>query len=211
MCCENFATLLYSKVFLLLTMHEPCREKGAGNFKVEANFAACHLGQHLVRQVISNRGNALVYPLRASGESKVKDHLEWYNFVDHFLNQGAPAEHKSAETPIGHESAVTKKDHFPLPFLDQVLERVAGHDYYCFLDGYSGYFQIAIALEDQEKTTFTCPFGTYAYRRMPFGLCNATATFQRRMLSIFSDMVERIMEVFMDDLTVYGRPLMIVS
>ncbi|RVW50179.1 Retrovirus-related Pol polyprotein from transposon opus [Vitis vinifera] len=57
-------------------------------------------------------------------------------------------------------NAVTKKDHFPLPFLDQVLERVAGHDYYCFLDGYSGYFQIAIALEDQEKTTFTCPFGT---------------------------------------------------
>ena len=102
-------------------------------------------------------------------------------------------------------NAVTKKDHFPLPFLYQVLERVAGHDYYCFLDGYSGYFQIAIALEDQEKTTFTCPIGTYAYRRMPFGLCNAPATFQRCMLSIFSDMVERIMEVFMDDLTVYGK------
>ena len=102
-------------------------------------------------------------------------------------------------------NAVTKKDHFPLPFLDQVLERVAGHDYYCFLYSYSGYFQIAIALEHQEKTTFTCPFGTYAYRRMSFGLCNAPATFQRCMLSIFSDMVERIMEVFMDDLTVYGK------
>ncbi|RVW83854.1 Retrovirus-related Pol polyprotein from transposon 17.6 [Vitis vinifera] len=58
--------------------------------------------------------------------------------------------------------------------------------------------------EDQENTTFTCPFGTYAYRRMPFGLCNAPATFERCMLSIFSDMVERIMEVFMDDITVYG-------
>ncbi|KAL6340707.1 hypothetical protein AAG906_014397 [Vitis piasezkii] len=56
----------------------------------------------------------------------------------------------------------------------------------------------------REKTTFTCPFGTFAYRRMPFGLCNAPATFQRCMLSIFSDMVERIMEVFMDDITVYG-------
>ncbi|RVW47811.1 Retrovirus-related Pol polyprotein from transposon 17.6 [Vitis vinifera] len=76
--------------------------------------------------------------------------------------------------------------------------------FYCFLDGYSGYFQIEIDVEDQEKTTFTCPFGTYAYRRMPFGLCNAPATFQRCMLSIFSDMVERIMEVFMDDITIYG-------
>ncbi|KAJ9697274.1 hypothetical protein PVL29_009183 [Vitis rotundifolia] len=101
-------------------------------------------------------------------------------------------------------NAVTRKDHFPLPFIDQVLKRVSGHPFYCFLDGYSGYFQIEIAVEDQEKTTFTCPFGTYAYRRMPFGLCNAPTTFQRCMLSLFSDMVERIMEVFMDDITVYG-------
>ncbi|RVW21420.1 Retrovirus-related Pol polyprotein from transposon 17.6 [Vitis vinifera] len=101
-------------------------------------------------------------------------------------------------------NSVTRKDHFPLPFMDQVLERVSGHPFYYFLDGYSGYFQIEIDLEDQEKTTFTCPFGTFAYRRMPFGLCNAPATFQRCMLSIFSDMVERIMEVFMDDITVYG-------
>ena len=98
---------------------------------------------------------------------------------------------------------VTRKDHFPLPFMDQLLERVSGHPFYCFRDGYSGYFQIEIAADDQDKTTFTCPFGTYAYRRMPFVLCNAPATFQRCMLSIFSDMVERIMEVYMDDITVY--------
>ena len=101
-------------------------------------------------------------------------------------------------------NAVTRKDHFPLPFIDQLLERVFGHPFYCFLDGYSRYFQIVIAPEDQEKTTFTCPFGSYAYRRMPFGLCNTPATFQRCMLSIFSDMVERIMEVYTDDITVYG-------
>ena len=98
---------------------------------------------------------------------------------------------------------VTRKDHFPLPFMDQVLERIFGHPFYYFLDGYSGYFQIEISAEDQEKTTFTCPFGTYAYRRMTFGVCNAPATFQRCMLSIFSDLVERIMEVYMDDVTVY--------
>ncbi|XP_062158728.1 uncharacterized protein LOC133866205 [Alnus glutinosa] len=76
-----------------------------------------------------------------------------------------------------------------------MLERLAGHNYYCFLDGYSGYNQIAIAPEDQEKTTFTCPFGTFAYRRMPFGLCNTPATFQRCMMSIFSDMVEKFIEI----------------
>ena len=100
---------------------------------------------------------------------------------------------------------VTRKDHFPLPFLDQLLEMIYGYPFYCFLDGYLGYFQIEIAVEDQEKTTFTCPFSTYAYRRMPFGLCNSPATFQRCMLSIFSDLVERIMVVYMDDITVYGE------
>ncbi|KAG5549470.1 hypothetical protein RHGRI_014717 [Rhododendron griersonianum] len=101
-------------------------------------------------------------------------------------------------------NASTRKDHFPLPFIDQILERVAGRAFYCFLDGYSGYNQIEVALEDQEKTTFTCPYGTYAYRRMPFGLCNAPGTFSRCMMGIFSDMVERIVEVFMDDFSVFG-------
>ena len=81
-----------------------------------------------------------------------------------------------------------------------MLEKVFGHPFYYFLDGYSGYFQIEIDVEDQEKTTFTCPFGTYAYKRMPFGLCKAPATFQICMLSIFSDMVEHII----DDITIYG-------
>nr|GEZ93242.1 reverse transcriptase domain-containing protein [Tanacetum cinerariifolium] len=59
----------------------------------------------------------------------------------------------------------TQKHHFPLPFMDQMLERLAGNEYYCFLDGFSGYFQIPIDPQDQEKTTFTCPYGTFAYQR----------------------------------------------
>nr|GEW78627.1 reverse transcriptase domain-containing protein [Tanacetum cinerariifolium] len=97
----------------------------------------------------------------------------------------------------------THKDHFLLPFMDQMLERLARNEYYCFLDGFSGYFQIPIDLQDQEKTTFTCPYGTFAYRCMPFGLCNAPGMFQRCMKAIFHDMIEETMEVFMDDFSVF--------
>jgi len=98
----------------------------------------------------------------------------------------------------------TRKDHFPLPFMDQMLERLAGKAYYCFLNGYSGYNKITVDPQDQEKTTFTCPFGVFTYRKMPFGLCNAPATFQRCMLAIFFDLVENCIEVFMDDFSVFG-------
>nr|GEX53528.1 reverse transcriptase domain-containing protein [Tanacetum cinerariifolium] len=99
----------------------------------------------------------------------------------------------------------TRKDHFPLPFMDQMLERLAGNEYYCFLNGFSGFFQIPIDPKDQEKTTFTCPYGTFAYKRMSFGLCNAPGTFQRCMMEIFHDMIEQTMEVFMDDFSVFGN------
>ncbi|GKF53064.1 reverse transcriptase domain-containing protein, partial [Tanacetum coccineum] len=99
----------------------------------------------------------------------------------------------------------TRKDNFPLLFMDQMLERLAGNEYYCFLDGFSSYFQIPIDPHDQEKTTFMRPYGTFAYRRMPFGLCNAPGTFQRCMMAIFHDMIEKTMEVFMDDFLVFGK------
>jgi hypothetical protein len=97
----------------------------------------------------------------------------------------------------------TRKDHFPLPFIDEMLERLANHSFFCFLYGYSGYHKILIHPSDQSKTTFTCPYGTYAYCRMSFGLCNAPASFQICIMSIFYDMIEEIMEVFMDDFSIY--------
>ena len=101
-------------------------------------------------------------------------------------------------------NTTTKNYHYPLPFIDQMLDRLVGHPYFCFLYGYSGYNQIVIAHEDQEKTTFTCPYGTLVFRRISFGLCNAPATFQRCMMFMFSNLVEEAMEIFMDDFSVYG-------
>ena len=102
-------------------------------------------------------------------------------------------------------NSTTKKDHFPLSFIDQILDRLAGSSYLYFLDGYSSYNQITIHPENQEKTTFTCPFGTFALRCMPFGRCNAPATFQRCMIAIFSDFLGDSLEVFMDDFSIFGN------
>ena len=101
-------------------------------------------------------------------------------------------------------NTATRKDHYPLPFIDQMLDRLVGHPYFYFLYGYFGYNQIAIALEDKEKTTFTCLYGTFAFRRMSFGLCNASTILQRCTMSMFSDLVEEVVEIFMDDFSVYG-------
>nr|GEX12895.1 reverse transcriptase domain-containing protein [Tanacetum cinerariifolium] len=87
----------------------------------------------------------------------------------------------------------------------RMLERLARNQYYCFLNGFSGYFQIPIDPKDQEKTTFTCPYGTFAYRRIHFGLCNAPGTFQRCMMAIFHDMIKKTMEVFMFGFSIFGN------
>ena len=95
-----------------------------------------------VMTVVPNERNALV-PMRAVAE--------WRVYMDYQkLN------------------VWTKKDHFPMPFMDQIFGRLAGEGWYCFLDCYSGYNQISIAIEDQEMVTFTCSYGTFALKRMPF-------------------------------------------
>ncbi|XP_016689321.1 uncharacterized protein [Gossypium hirsutum] len=129
--------------------------------------------------VVSNGNNELIQTRMITG---------WRMYMEYWkLNKG------------------TRKEHFLLPFIDQVLDRLARKAFYYFLNGYSGYNQIAIAPNDQEKTTFTCPYDTFAFRWMPFRLCNAPTTFQHCMMAIFLDMVEKFLEVFMEDFSVFGN------
>ena len=99
---------------------------------------------------------------------------------------------------------VTKKDRQPLPHIDELLDDVAGHAFYTFCDGYSGYHQVKIHKDDILKTTFTTPWGTFAYLRMPFGLCNAGGTFQRVQMKIFGPYIGRFIRVYLDDFAVFG-------
>ncbi|MCO5564375.1 hypothetical protein L7F22_018035 [Adiantum nelumboides] len=98
----------------------------------------------------------------------------------------------------------TIKDSFPLPFIDMMLDEIAGHEMYSFMDGYSGYNELKIALEDREKTTFIPEWGVFMYLVMPFGLCNAPATFQRCMMEIFKEFLRKFLAIFVDDFTIYS-------
>ncbi|MCO5613508.1 hypothetical protein L7F22_067785 [Adiantum nelumboides] len=98
----------------------------------------------------------------------------------------------------------TKRDHFPLPFQDEILNEVAGHEKYTVCDGYFGYFQIRVTEEDQKKTTFITPWGCYAFWVMPFGLTNAPATFQRFMNHVFQAFFGKSIRVYIDDFCIYS-------
>ncbi|MCO5586547.1 hypothetical protein L7F22_040488 [Adiantum nelumboides] len=101
-------------------------------------------------------------------------------------------------------NAATKRDHFPLPFQDEILNEVAGHERYTVCDGYSGYYQICITEEDQHKTTFITPWGCFAFRVMPFGLTNAPSTFTRFTSFIFQPFFGKSIRVFLDDFCTYS-------
>lgn len=90
-------------------------------------------------------------------------------------------------------------DYFSMMFIDLMLERLEGNNWYNFLDDYLGYNKSYISLEDQENATFTCQYGTFVFKRMPFGPCNALTSFLHCMLLIFYDLVEDTIEVFMDN------------
>ena len=97
------------------------------------------------------------------------------------------------------------KDSFPLPKIDQLVDSMAGHKRTSFLDAYRGYHQITMEKADQEKTTFITPKGTFCYKRMPFGLENAGATYQRLVTKIFQDLIGKTMEAYVDDMVVKSK------
>lgn len=99
----------------------------------------------------------------------------------------------------------TRKDKFPLPHVDDILDQVAGNEYYSFCDGYSGFHQVAIAEEDQPKTAFVTPWGVFMYKVMPFGLCNAPAVFQMIMTMALETLIGKTLRVFLDDFAIFGR------
>ena len=102
-------------------------------------------------------------------------------------------------------NAATITDPFPLPFNDTMLDTVAGHEMYSFLDGFSGYNQVLMALEDRDKTTFVTEWGVFASNVMTFGLKNAPPTFQKWVQEVFEPFLTSFMRVFLDDFSVFGK------
>ena len=92
------------------------------------------------------------------------------------------------------------KDDFPLPHIDIIVDNTAQHKMFSFMDSFSGYNEIKMALEDMEKTTFVTQWGTFCYKVMPFGLKNAGATYHRVMVALFHDMIHHEIEVYIDDM-----------
>ena len=101
-------------------------------------------------------------------------------------------------------NAATKRDRFPLPFQDEIINEVARHERYTVCDGYSGYFQISMAEGDQKKTTFITSWGCFAYQVMPFSLTNAPSTFQRFMNHVFQPYFGKSIKVYINDFCIYS-------
>ena len=97
------------------------------------------------------------------------------------------------------------KDNYPVPPMEQILQMVLGSELFSLQDGFSLYNQVLVAEEDRLKTTFKTKWGTFAYRRMPFGLINSGATFQRAMDIAFRGLIGRSVVVYLDDVTIFSN------
>jgi hypothetical protein len=94
------------------------------------------------------------------------------------------------------------KDHFSLPRIDQLVDSTVGCEILSFLNTYSGYHQISMAAEDEEKTTFITPFCVFCYTKMPFGLISAGNTYLREIQGVLGDQIGRNVEAYVDDVVV---------
>ena len=97
------------------------------------------------------------------------------------------------------------KDDFPLPHIDILVNNITGHALLSLMDGFLGYNQIKMALEDKEKTLFITPWGTYCYKIMPFGLKNAGATYQRATTTLLYDLIHKEVEVYVDEMIMKSK------
>ena len=97
------------------------------------------------------------------------------------------------------------KENYPVAPMEHILQMVSGSELFSLLDGFSGYNQVLVAEEDRLKTTFRTKWGTFAYRRMPFGLINAGATFQRAMDIAFRGLIGRSVVVYLDNVTIFSK------
>ncbi|MCO5552515.1 hypothetical protein L7F22_006027 [Adiantum nelumboides] len=185
-----------------------------GSFQVDKeNFEILDwvFSQTQIPSIISEQRNGVVLLVEGFGDYTVECHMagfiypvkdsEWVSPV-----VVTPKKNGKWRVCVDYKplNAATKRDHFPLPFQDEILNEVAGYERYTVCDGYSGYFQIRIAEEDQKKTTFVTPWGCFAYRVMPFGLTNATATFQRFVTHVFQPFFGKSIRVFIDDFCIYS-------
>ncbi|MCO5570280.1 hypothetical protein L7F22_023998 [Adiantum nelumboides] len=144
-------------------------------------------------KLVLQKGKRIVYDMKLGKQSNI-------------CFETSTDEESSDESSYGDEESytTTKRDHFPLPFQDEILNEVAGHECYIVCDGYSGYYQIRIAEEDQHNTTFITPWGCFAFRVMPFGLTNAPSTFTRFTSFIFQPFFGKSIRVFLDDFCTYS-------
>ena len=141
--------------------------------------------------------------MRKSANSSRQGQSERWNILNGWLtsysSKKQTASGDSASTSL---TSTSPKDSFPLPRIDLIVDATAGHELLSFMDAFSGYNQISMDPDDQEKTSFVTGQGTFYYSVMPFGLKNARATYQRLVNRMFQKQIGTCMEVYIDDMLV---------
>lgn len=202
------------KLTKLLTRYQDVFAWGYGDLKNFRNGEFVHHiplkpGATTFRQKLRNYNPKVLEAIFREVEKMLKARIIYLIHHSTWVANIVPVRKKNGEIRICVDfrnlNQASLKDNYALPTMDHVLQSVVGSEVMSMLDGYSGYNQISVASEDQHKTAFITPWSTFAYSRMPFGLINAGATFQRAMNSSFRDLRDKIIVIYLDDLTVYSK------